>query len=366
MKTESVTVIFDPIEPKHRVIFRQLAAEIAVGKYVANAPLPSERLLMHRFGVARQTIRQAVEALLRRGLVNVCHGRGTFVAANRFMRRKVGVIMSREEDSEATTRLCAELKHLAERGKIDLIVRLIATRNLKTTSGELQRIAKEMVAAGVAGVIYHPVGFARNFERRNRAVTTIFDRALVQVVLIGRDVHLPPERGRHDVIGVDHFNAGRTIARHLYATGARCVRFLTNGAGSSGAALRREGFCAEMNVPAKEIEVELELGNRRALSRYLREHPETDAFVCADDQTAEALVKNLRKARKRVPEDIRVVGYGDKSTRGLTLTTIHPPYRAVARLAFDRLKSLLADPSLPACTVQINAPLVVRESTERK
>jgi len=44
------------------------------------SPAPSERELVHQFGVARMTVRQALDALVAEGLLERVPGRGTFVA----------------------------------------------------------------------------------------------------------------------------------------------------------------------------------------------------------------------------------------------------------------------------------------------
>ena len=46
-------------------------------------PAPSERELVQHFGVARMTVRQAIDALVAEGLLERVPGRGTFVATSR-------------------------------------------------------------------------------------------------------------------------------------------------------------------------------------------------------------------------------------------------------------------------------------------
>ena len=60
-----------------RQIEQTLAREIVTGQL--SARLPNETQLAERFGVNRHTVRQAAKALAERGLVEVVHGRGTFV-----------------------------------------------------------------------------------------------------------------------------------------------------------------------------------------------------------------------------------------------------------------------------------------------
>ena len=56
---------------------------------------PSERELVARFGVARMTVRQALDALVAEGLLERVPGRGTFVSQPR---RRVGLLSSFTED----------------------------------------------------------------------------------------------------------------------------------------------------------------------------------------------------------------------------------------------------------------------------
>jgi GntR family transcriptional regulator len=56
-----------------------LAGEIAAGTIPAGSQLPNEDELIERYAVSRTTIRQTIQNLVRRGLVEIRRGKGTFV-----------------------------------------------------------------------------------------------------------------------------------------------------------------------------------------------------------------------------------------------------------------------------------------------
>jgi GntR family transcriptional regulator len=56
-----------------------LAARIADGTYPVGSRFPKEEDLIESYSVSRTTIRQAIQNLIRRGLVEIRRGKGTFV-----------------------------------------------------------------------------------------------------------------------------------------------------------------------------------------------------------------------------------------------------------------------------------------------
>jgi hypothetical protein len=60
-----------------------LRARIGSGELAPNQPIPDESTLMRQYGVARETARKAVRALVAEALVYVVPGRGAYVAARR-------------------------------------------------------------------------------------------------------------------------------------------------------------------------------------------------------------------------------------------------------------------------------------------
>lgn len=78
--SEAVPVAVPP-DPRSRweLIADALRADIAAGRLAPGQRLPNETQLAERFGVNRHTLRQAMQALMREGFVQVRHGSGTFV-----------------------------------------------------------------------------------------------------------------------------------------------------------------------------------------------------------------------------------------------------------------------------------------------
>lgn len=66
-------------EHASRKIERELRALIDSGELAPGDKLPSERVLADRYGVARNTAREAVRLLAEEGLITVQHGKGAFV-----------------------------------------------------------------------------------------------------------------------------------------------------------------------------------------------------------------------------------------------------------------------------------------------
>ncbi len=72
---------------KH-VAVREYVRDLVAGSAPGSAA-PSERELVHLFGVARMTVRQALDALVSEGLLERIPGRGTFVARPRRVATRV-------------------------------------------------------------------------------------------------------------------------------------------------------------------------------------------------------------------------------------------------------------------------------------
>ena len=65
--------------PAYRQLASILREQIQSGELAADQPVPSETTLIQRYGIARGTVRRAIEVLREEDLVVTVQGRGTFV-----------------------------------------------------------------------------------------------------------------------------------------------------------------------------------------------------------------------------------------------------------------------------------------------
>jgi GntR family phosphonate transport system transcriptional regulator len=86
----------DRIERRSGVsLWRQIADKIlnaiAIGDFAEHAALPPEVALAERYGVNRHTVRSAISALVREGVLRAEQGRGTFVLSRKRLSYPIGV-----------------------------------------------------------------------------------------------------------------------------------------------------------------------------------------------------------------------------------------------------------------------------------
>jgi LacI family transcriptional regulator len=188
------------------------------------------------------------------------------------------------------------------------------------------------------------------------------------VVAVGGD-ECPPARAR---VTLDNFAGARDGMRLLLAEGHRRIAYLSGGMMYRDTHERLRGCAAalaEVGLGLTDIIVEHGRFDERfgaeATARLLVEHPETTAIFAGDDDVAAGALLALKRAGKRVPDEVSLLGFDDNfHARHLTpeLTTVRQPVDEAGKLATRLLLSILEGDAAPDEIITVPTELVRRRS----
>ncbi|MFI7420741.1 LacI family DNA-binding transcriptional regulator [Nonomuraea sp. NPDC049684] len=184
----------------------------------------------------------------------------------------------------------------------------------------------------------------------------------VVAVDAGDDIPVP-------VAKVDQQAGARRVTRHLLSLGHETVWHVAGPADWLDANGRIEGWRGVLEAAGREVP-EVLRGDWSARSGYqlgrrLCENPDVTAVFVANDQMALGVLRALREAGRRVPEDVSVAGFDDIPESAYfwpPLTTVRQDFGEVGRHAFHLLLDFMAGHE-PEPRRLVEPELVVREST---
>ncbi|MER6512200.1 LacI family DNA-binding transcriptional regulator [Nonomuraea sp. NPDC048881] len=184
----------------------------------------------------------------------------------------------------------------------------------------------------------------------------------VVAVDAGDDIPVP-------VAKVDQQAGARRVTRHLLSLGHETVWHVAGPADWLDANGRIEGWRGVLEAAGREAP-EVLRGDWSARSGYqlgrrLCENPDVTAVFVANDQMALGVLRALREAGRRVPEDVSVAGFDDIPESAYfwpPLTTVRQDFGEVGRHAFHLLLDFMAGHE-PEARRLVEPELVVREST---
>ncbi|MDQ7992097.1 MAG: LacI family DNA-binding transcriptional regulator [Propionicimonas sp.] len=170
-------------------------------------------------------------------------------------------------------------------------------------------------------------------------------------------------------VELDQVNAAITGTNHLIQRGATRIATITGPMDMNAGMERLRGFESAMTaaglVPVGVVEGDFTArGGELAATRLLAEAPELDGLFVASDLMAFGAMRVLRRAGRRIPDEVRVVGF-DNSTVALQtspqLTTMTNPASELARMAGEMLLGLLSGAALESPVI-LTSELIIRNS----
>jgi DNA-binding LacI/PurR family transcriptional regulator len=194
-------------------------------------------------------------------------------------------------------------------------------------------------------------------------------RAGVPAVLV--DCHMPTDFVRVPVVEVEDMHGMYSAVAHLQRLGHRRIALVYGPLDQ----LRQEGYrraLADAGIPYDDELVadagDLQFESAAAVcEQMLTARPDVTAVAATTDVLAFGVLQAARRAGRRVPDDLAVVGFDDiplAAAADPPLTTIAQPIDEIATHAVDLLLEQIAakDITLDRRRVVLKAQLVVRES----
>lgn len=239
------------------------------------------------------------------------------------------------------------------------------TMLLCTTEGDPEREeqylgllrAKQVDGALVDGLVLPPDRIAR------------FVQDGFPIVCLDRDI----ESDAIPLVQVDNLAGGRLAADHLLSLGHSTIAHVTGprALGISDERLRgyREALAAAGIAADPELVAEgrfTEQGGYEATRTLLGRGAGFTAVFAGNDLSAIGVLHAIAESRRRVPEDVSVVGFDDLRLSAFTtppLTTVQQPAAEIAQRATELLFDLAGGRNVETTRHLLEPRLVVRAST---
>jgi DNA-binding LacI/PurR family transcriptional regulator len=192
------------------------------------------------------------------------------------------------------------------------------------------------------------------------------DRLDVPVVIGGR-----PSSGQHSYVDADNLGGAARAVRHLIDAGRSVVATVAGPRDMTVGLDRLAGYRKVMAEAQRSDHGLVFFGDfgqasgEHATTRLLERRPDVDAIFTASDVMAIGVLRALRRAGRRVPDDVAVIGFDDLPIGRHTdppLTTVRQPIEQMgARMTRELLSLIVSGPTAPRRIV-LDTELVLRAS----
>lgn len=179
---------------------------------------------------------------------------------------------------------------------------------------------------------------------------------------------------RASSVSIDDRSMAREAVNALLDRGCRrIVVFGGDREGTDSLALRAQGAQEALEARGLTLDEDHYVETRLTLEDayaaafdYFRSRPDADAAFCMSDTAAMGVMRALHDLRRRVPEDVSVLGVdGVDVDEFLTprLSTVAQPVQEIARRSVEVLRDMM-ERGAPAQHVTVGAELILRESVK--
>ena len=345
-------------------LFRE---RIERGNLAVGDQLPTEIELAQYYSISRGTVRQAMNALVRQGLLERVAGRGTFVRAPSVAElslapgdRRLGVVLNQVGDQLNMEILIGVEQAAKSRGyQVSFVY---SEENRAQQDRDIQRLKLDRVA----GYIIFPLS-----DQADDPAVAELQSSGTPIVLVDR--YLPALET--DYVVADNVAGGYRATEHLLILGHKRVGFVHFDTGTlhtTSVRDRWEGYRAALNEYALPYDESLiftvphdKTLTTTSFAPLFSQANRPSAVFVVTDQLVPLLLQAARANSVRIPHDLAIVGFDDLNYAA----HLNPPLTTVAQPRVDiglRAGHLLIDriegQTRPAMQVTLPTHLIVRES----
>jgi DNA-binding LacI/PurR family transcriptional regulator len=353
---------------KYQEIIKKLQDDVSSGKYKPGQRLPSEAELVRRYGVSRMTVFRAMQELQHQGLIVRRVGSGSYVSTQRPTNEHVfGLLIPELGETEIFEAICKGIMDAPQASRHALLWGNTASSQ-STKEQAAEQLCRHYIERKVSGVFFAPLEFSPERYQANQRIVSALRKASIPVVLLDRCLEPYPHRSFFDLVGIDNRRAAYLATAHLIRSGAKRIAFFARPHSASTVDARIAGYReALFDSDARNLKPMLCMGDATDttfVKECLKKH-QPDAFLCANDHTAGNLMHTLLTMGKRIPEEIKLMGFDDVKYSKLLpvpLTTQHQPCRHIGQVALSVMLDRMQTPDLPPRDVLLDCRLIVRRS----
>ncbi|QDU07765.1 Arabinose metabolism transcriptional repressor [Gimesia aquarii] len=306
----------DSTQAKYERIQEYLKTQIREGQLPPGTALPSEQQLANLFESARSTVRQAMGMLEREGLVSRVQGKGTFVHENARQRLASGLDILALVIPEVLSGFYPSLQHSFEESARHSQNQMMVccTRNNIDKQGNaiLQLIDNQVGGVAIVPASTPPTPAYQIRQLQKAGIPVVF-------------CHRPVEGIIAPLLGLPYKEIGRLAGESLVKLGHRRFAFFAPHC-TQTTDMYLDGFQKSLAEECCELPEDhcyfgedgvidmqkLDADIMDTLKRLMESKDRPTAIFTTFDSMAERIYLHLNKMGIRMPEEISLIGVGDK------------------------------------------------------
>lgn len=351
--------------PVYQRIKDILNEEIRQGKYKPGDTLPSVNQLAKMFSTSRNTAVKAINDLAQEGSIHCIQGKGSVVNDLHSKKSNVKRREKRKNTIPEIGILLSDFNNLNHP---------YFTKLLRGIS-----LAAENIPCNLKTFCINNYSIEDFISHENFDGLIVATKLPQSSVLLLKQNEIPFVLANNDIYGedllcvtIDSYSVAHTAVHYLHSLGHKHIALLTGPSqarSTPGAYLAYQHVMKELNLDINEGFFKScdygEEAGYKAFNELLKAHQKPTAVFAIEDDIAIGVIKAAEENSLRVPEDLAVIGSGDRyscSNMKIPLTTFSDKLEEVGTLCFGMLNKLLKNQKIKNPKITLTPELIIRES----